>query len=385
MERNKMKVFIATDYRCVYNNGVLYLAQRAYNVLKRYADAFGNIVLCARTESSAEITDDDVKADFISEFIPLNNLSEIMIGRNDKFIVDAIKKCDLIILRLPSFLAIRAGVIAAKQRKPYIAELMGDAWDGLWNHGISGKIIAPYAFMKTKSIAKKANYAIYVTSEFLQKRYPCPNQSLSASNVVIKDVDDAVLTKRIKKLENTNSASVKLMTTAAVNVRFKGQRYVIEAIPKLNKQGIRVEYILVGGGDQTFLRKLADKYKVSNQVKFLGRQPINKVFELLDESDIYIQPSLQEGLPRAVIEAMSRGCTAIGTRTAGIPELIDPRFVVRRKNVNDIVEKIKWFCNSSIEEKKSNAIRNFNESKQYLSEVLDNRRNKYFEKIREEI
>jgi len=43
----------------------------------------------------------------------------------------------------------------------------------------------------------------------------------------------------------------------------------------------------------------------------------------LDDVDLYLQPSLQEGLPRALIEAMSRGCPAIGSTTGGIPELLD--------------------------------------------------------------
>ena len=61
------------------------------------------------------------------------------------------------------------------------------------------------------------------------------------------------------------------------------------------------------------------------------------MFELLDECDIYLQPSLQEGLPRSVIEAMSRGCACIGAATAGIPELLESEYVVKRKSVQENV------------------------------------------------
>ena len=42
----------------------------------------------------------------------------------------------------------------------------------------------------------------------------------------------------------------------------------------------------------------------------------------MDQVDIYIQPSLTEGLPRGLLEAMSRGCPAIASRVGGIPELL---------------------------------------------------------------
>ena len=44
----------------------------------------------------------------------------------------------------------------------------------------------------------------------------------------------------------------------------------------------------------------------------MGGVPHNKIFQLLDDIDLYIQPSLQEGLPRSVVEAMSRACPIIG-------------------------------------------------------------------------
>jgi glycosyltransferase involved in cell wall biosynthesis len=49
----------------------------------------------------------------------------------------------------------------------------------------------------------------------------------------------------------------------------------------------------------------------------------------MDELDLYVIPSLGEGLPRALVEAMSRGLPAIGSRRGGIPELVDGRWLHR--------------------------------------------------------
>jgi glycosyltransferase involved in cell wall biosynthesis len=103
-------------------------------------------------------------------------------------------------------------------------------------------------------------------------------------------------------------------TIAAVDVKYKGQENVIKDLGHLKNEGIlNFEYHLVGGGDQIHLSELAKKYNVHESIKFIGSLPHNKIFEWLDSIDIYIQPSLTEGLPRALIEAMSRGTPSIGT------------------------------------------------------------------------
>ena len=259
---------------------------------------------------------------------------------------------------------------------------MGCAWDAYWNHGLVGKMAAPYVFAKMKQTVYHADYALYVTNEFLQKRYPCKNSSVAASNVQLVEVSDDVLSKRIERIKKCDTKTLRLMTTAAVDVRYKGQEFVIKAIPLLNKAGIRVQYLLVGGGDQTYLKEIAKSCGVDDQVVFVGRLPLPEVFELLDTVDIYIQPSLQEGLPRSVIEAMSRGCPAIGARTAGIPELLSPECVVRRKSSTDIAETIISIANQ--EKMEALAKRNFAEAKEYRNDVLNARREAYFARIKAE-
>src|SRR5699024_4986762 len=98
------------------------------------------------------------------------------------------------------------------------------------------------------------------------------------------------------------------------------------------------EYQLVGSGDQSYLRSIAKKYNVVDQVKFLGPLPHNKIFDWLESIDIYTQPSRQEGLPRALIESFSRGLPAFGARTGGIPELLEDDFIFSntRKNIDEI-------------------------------------------------
>lgn len=302
-----------------------------------------------------------------------------------KIISEEIKKSDYIVVRLPSFIGNLAVDVARKLNKPYLVEVVACPWDGFWNHSLTGKLVAPFMYYATKKRIAESQYVVYVTNEFLQKRYPTKGKNINCSNVALKEFDDKTLERRIDKIESMQkSYKIVIGTTAAVNVRYKGQRYVIQALGELKKHGLtNYEYQLVGGGDQAFLKSIAERYNVSDQIKFLGAMPHNKVFEWLETIDIYAQPSRQEGLPRALIEAMSRAVPAFGARTAGIPELLDNEFIFSntRKNIDEICKILMCFDKETM---LNQAKRNYEESKKYDKRIVEERRRKFFEKFRHE-
>ena len=379
-----MKVLVASDVRIAEKAGRYYAEGQVASIIKRYHNAFGMLAMYCRIIDGEDIkTNYQDITDCVEKFLPVSSLMGALTGADNKRIKALMQEYDLVIGRLHSMVGCVAADCARKLGKPFFAEVMGDAWDAYWNHSLAGKMIAPYMFWKTKQAVKNADYALYVTSEFLQNRYPCKNPSVGVSNVRIDSVDPQILEKRLEKIRNYKPGELSLMTTAAVDVRYKGQEYVIRAIPTLNRVGIRVKYTLVGGGDPAYLQQVAKKCGVEDQVVFVGRKNLDEVFTMLDEADIYVQPSLQEGLPRSVIEAMSRGCPAIGARTAGIPELIAPECVVRRKSINDIAETIIKIGNA--EKLTVLANENFENAKAYLDTVLGVRRGEYFATIKQNL
>ena len=377
-----MNIFIASEFRCTVFKGKYYLAPKAFTIYKRYADAFGKVTLCCRFEEKEKLMEGYKEATFVSEIVPIDSLYGVLFGKYKNIMTNEIKKCDLVIVRMPSIIAYRAADYAKTVGVPYLAELMGDAWDSYWNHDLCGKLIAFYMDQKMKKIAWQANYSLYVTDKYLQKRYPCKNKGINASNVFIKSVDERVLEKRIEKIEKFDKTNISLMTTAAVDVRPKGQQFVIKAIKGLKQHGIEVKYSLAGGGDQSYLKKIALNEGVENNVIFLGELTIEEVYKYIDLIDIYIQPSLQEGLPRSVIEAMSRGCPCIGSRTAGTPELLENEYIFERASVKGIEYEVIKILSENLEKI---AHRNFEFSKRYTEDVLSKRRNQYFHKIKKEI
>ena len=254
------------------------------------------------------------------------------------------------------------------------------AWDAYWNHGWLGKILAPYKFLRARYTIKNSDYVLYVSNKFLQNRYPTnAKYQCGCSNVKIDKLDDCILENRLDFLNKWNSKELKIATTGAVDVRYKGHEYVLRALYELKQKGkTNIHYYLLGGGSPTFLKGLVAKYNLEEQVHFMGIVPHDEVFSILDNMHIYIQPSLQEGLPRSMVEAMSRGLMCIGANTAAIPELIEPQFVTRRRSSDDIIKILETVTKEQLVEQ---ATRNFNEAKSYEEEKLNARRRAFFDKI----
>lgn len=286
---------------------------------------------------------------------------------------------DYIIVRVPSTEGYLAIKYAKQYNKPYLVEVVGCPKDALWNHSFKGKILAYPNYLAMKKAVKDSPYALYVTNQFLQERYPSTGKNIGCSDVILTQSENDVLYKRLLKIQNLEETSpIILGTTAAVNVRYKGQEYVIQAIGKLKKAGYNFEYHLAGGGDNSYLKEIAEKSGVSNEVKFLGTLPHDEVFSYLDSIDIYIQPSLLEGLPRALVEAMSRACPAIGTRVGGIPELLQVDSLFAKGAVDEICELLKQVDSATLIK---HAERNFNKAKEYDMDVLEERRKSFYKEF----
>ncbi len=371
-------------------NGELYTGG-SYNkeVWNRYLDISENLTVIARKELT--IYDAEyAKRKFQPfnknriNFIEVPNLTSSYSSflsvkkrkNTNKLIEKKILENDCLIARLPSRVGYLAIKYAKKHNKPYFVEVVGCAWDALWNHSLKGKILALKSYLAMKDAIKDAPYAIYVTNEFLQRRYPCKGKTIGCSDVLLPLTNNNVLAKRLYKIDTMDeSKPIILGTIGAVNVIYKGQEYVIKAISKLNKKGYNFEYHLIGGGDNSHLMKIAKKNNVVDKVKFLGSLPHEKVFEYLDNIDIYIQPSKTEGLPRSLLEAMSRGCPAIGSDAGGIPELISSEFVFVRRNINDLEKKLMNMDKAIMIEE---ATKNFNKAKEFDKDLLDERRNDFY-------
>lgn len=380
-----MRIFIATESRIHKIGNDYYVNNSLHKTIERYYKAFGSVTICTRIveiEKEQLPVTYEYSSDIIDDAVAISRLEDVALGKYSQVMEREIENCSLVIARVPSIVAYHAATIARKKNIPYLTEVVGCAWDSYWNYSIKSKIYAVPFFLMMRKAVKQSNYATYVTEKFLQKRYPCNCPSIHASNVIINCAEEGIIERRIEKISNRNKNRIVLLTAAAIDVAYKGQEYVIRAIKELIEKGLNVEYRLAGNGDSTRLKTIAAEYGVENKIVFLGALPREGVMLELDNCDIYIQPSLQEGLPRSLIEAMSRGCPSLGARTAGIPELIAEECVFNRADPKDTARAIEQLNNSDMREY---AYMNYRKAAEYDFEILEKRRNDFYNRIISEI
>jgi len=384
-----LRLLYANDSKIFkYNNDYYSNGNYSKKILLRYANLFDEIRFVSRVMQVNIKPDKSPVTTQGVTFVRVPNFKSIKKYYKKLEAIKIIKKevraAECVIARLPSSIGSIAVKYAKKYKKPYLVEIVACTWDSLRCHrNIAGKIIAPYSFLKIRSIVRNAPYVLYVTDKFLQKRYPSKGLSIGCSDVCLQEFNEGIIEKRINKIKNMKeNAPIILGTIGDVNVRYKGQKYVIKAISELNKEGCNFEYHLVGSGDDTYLRTVAKKLKMEGKIKFLGILPHDQIFSFLDNIDIYIQPSNTEGLPRALIEAMSRGCPALGSDAGGIPELIDKDFIFHKGSVKEICRLLKKMDKSIMLRE---ARRNYEKAKEYDESKLNQKRNDFYNKFKNSI
>lgn len=101
----------------------------------------------------------------------------------------------------------------------------------------------------------------------------------------------------------------------------KGQRYLIQAIKEVIKINSNVKLFIFGEGELgKELKCMINNDNLTDYIKIFS--PIKDIYKILFASDIFILPSLYEGLPMSLIEAMAVGVPVIGTNVCGINEII---------------------------------------------------------------
>lgn len=145
-----------------------------------------------------------------------------------------------------------------------------------------------------------------------------------------------VLTRKKQVKENGTLEAVYVGNVTEM----KGIYYLLEAAKRIDKD--RVHLTVVGHYDNSDLK--FSPYM--EHISFTGRVTHDKVLEILRNSDLFVFPSLGEGLSLSVLEAMACGLPCIVTTNSGANDAIidgENGFVVDIQNIEAFQEKMEWF------------------------------------------
>ncbi|MBI5731814.1 MAG: glycosyltransferase [Candidatus Magasanikbacteria bacterium] len=152
--------------------------------------------------------------------------------------------------------------------------------------------------------------------KYMMKKYGVPEGKIE---IIPNDVDVAALEKKLEKAPPRNPDKKIILTVGRLTPQ-KGQDYLLKALAMLP----RCELWLAGEGPlEKKLRGLAKNLKIEERVKFLGVR--SDIPELLSQADLFVFPSLWEGLGIAVLEAAVAKVPIVASKIDGILDIIKDR------------------------------------------------------------
>lgn len=312
---------------------------------RRYSEVRGGVRILARTnlQSSVpggrrlEFADIDPISDYLGFGKFLQTLPEILHS-----ISRVARAPGIPVVRLPGPIAMVFALGAVARGKLFAVELVGDV-GGVRQSGVlpAWARFVPLVAL-TRFCVRKAAAVRYVTSSSLQSRFPPGGgTALAVSDVVLDDLYDGA------EVRTKSADPVNLLCVGSMANGYKGHEYAIEALSLLRKNGHDANLTIIGDGPRRqLLERLRSELGLDDEVSLPGAFDRREVVKAYDCADILLQPSLTEGMPRTVIEAMARGLPVVATSVGGSVELVDPRLLVATRDATALASAVERLISS---------------------------------------
>lgn len=376
----------------------------AYNFWQRYLEVFDSVRVVARVKDVPGVPDRYRRAD--GENVSFASVPYyvgpwqflIRLPKVKRAVRESVTLQDAVILRVPSTLANLLVPVLRQREQPFALEVVGDPWDvfspGAVQYFWPVRMFARWWFTRAlKKQCREAAAIAYVTRFALQQRYPPRNVSTCYSDIELTTLSTTLaLESQVVTyyssvelppsafMDNSQTAkparkSFTLVTVATLDQLYKGVDVLIDAVALCINRGLDVRLVVVGDGKyRAYLETRCRKNSVEGRVRFLGHLPAGEpVHAQLDQADMFILASRQEGLPRAMLEAMARGLPCVGTTVGGIPELLPPEDLVPPNDAKALADKIEEVLKDPGRMKQM-SLRNWQKAQEYREEVLRKRR-----------
>ena len=181
-----------------------------------------------------------------------------------------------------------------------------------------------------------------------------PQKVINTGNSIDYDCFSSIVYSRQTTRRKIGISQEALVFAAAGRlVPTKGQQYLIRAFAQIREKLNNAELLIAGTGElKDELQKLAFELGCGSSIHFIGH--IDNMPEFYAAIDIFVLPSIAEGLPRTLIEAMASGVLCIATDAGGIPEIFNKGscgLLVPPKDVNALADAMLKAANMPQQEK----------------------------------
>jgi glycosyltransferase involved in cell wall biosynthesis len=349
---------------------------------QRYLDVFDSVCVIARVCPVATVPARTQRADgagitfawmpyYVGPWQYLRRAPQV-----HRMIRATIQPDDAVILRVGSNVGNWAAARLHQMGKPYGVEVVQDPYDAYAPGACSHPLRPLFRFWLTNQLrqqCRRACAAAYVTQAALQQRYPARDNIFMTYYSSIDLPPQAFAAE--PRMPQPGQHSFTLVMVGMLKQLYKAPDVLIDAVARCVREGLDLRLLIVGDGQhRTELEQRALRHGLQGRARFLGTVPAGQaVRDILDTADLFVLPSRQEGLPRALIEAMARGLPCIGSTVGGFAELLSPDDLVAPGDATALAEKIRAVVTDP-QRQAAMATRNLQRARDYQTERLRERR-----------
>jgi glycosyltransferase involved in cell wall biosynthesis len=192
---------------------------------------------------------------------------------------------------------------------------------------------------------KKTDRFIVLTEAMKLKFKPYYTRDITViPNGIVLDTPEKITKNQARKSLNLSDKSIFVITIGRLK-DYKGTIYLVEAFRDIYHYNNKC-HLLIIGGDQGEKEKILLRIKelgLCNNITLLGEVAPVSVGKYLMASDIFVLPSLREGFPNVLLEAMSAGLPVVATNIDGISEIVkdgENGFLINPGDAGDIADKV---------------------------------------------
>jgi glycosyltransferase involved in cell wall biosynthesis len=213
------------------------------------------------------------------------------------------------------FTTVCAAALKKLMRKPLIVTLhLGPM--NFKGRGVLGLAIRIYEGVISRSIVRLADEVMAVSGAVRDHAL-----KLGARPDDVVEVPNGVDAQEFKPGVVSGSNGAKKVICVGRLIQNKGVQFLVGAAPLVLSRHPNTKFIVVGDGPmKEDLIQLAGRLGVGSAFNFLGTVP--SVADLLRSCDLLVRPSLTEGMPLTVLEAMASGLPVVASNVAGTPEIV---------------------------------------------------------------
>ena len=379
------KLLVSCDEYIYHYDGHYYAANEyRRSFLKRYFEVFDSVRFVLRCIEESELKigrsciDDDPNIEIVPIPIfhgPVQYLTHYFeVGKSMENVVNG---CDAAILRLPSTIAQRLYPQIKKKGIPYAIEVVFDAFDGAQSaENIVEKVLWKSIDKRMRSICYNADGVSCVTEHHLQKRYYSLKKDSFKSFYSSLDIDSSFFTGPRKYPSEKQRLCIAHTSNQIGLHGRKGAAVVLDAVGLLKKRGVLVDLEFAGedrDGSEHQFKEYASRLGIEDQVKCVGFLTRPELSSFLENADLCVIPTLAEGLPRVIIEALAKGLPTITTPVSGNIELLPAKYLVEYNNIEELANRIQELLTDPDSYETASST-NYRHSLQYESSILQKRR-----------